>query len=417
MARILYLTQVLPYPLNTGAKVRQYYVLRYLSQKHRVKLVSFVRADDQPEYIAHLEEFCTSVYTVPMLRSRWRDARAVVKGLLTGQPFVIVRDEIAAMRATIERLLASEHFDIVHADQVSMAQYGLLGRGPRRVLDLHNAMYLVTQRLADAEPNLFRRLITQRETAALARYEAGLCSRFDDIVFVTDQDRQAIQFQISLAWRQGQANSKSKIPDERFNTIPICVDPADKLPVIPVADPYRVTVLGVMYWPPNAEGVVWFAREVWPSVRAQFPQARFTVVGKNPLPEVCELRESGGIEVTGYVEDLAQILAETAVFIVPLRAGGGMRVKILDAWCWGLPIVSTSIGAEGIALRDGENILIADSAQAFAQATMRLLGETELNHALRQNGRRWVEEKYDWRKVYQAWGDVYARASRNHNES
>ncbi len=399
MARVLYLTQVLPYPLNTGAKVRQYYVLRYLCQKHQLTLVSFVRADDRPEYIAHLEGLA-SVHTVPMSRSRWQDARAVIKGLLTSQPIVIARDEIAAMQAAIERLLANEHFDFIHADQVSMAQYGLLGQGPRRILDLHNAMCLVTQRLADNEPNPIRRLAMRRETKALARYEAGLCACFDSVVFVTDQDRQAIESKI--------LDSRFKISNNGFSTIPICVDPADKPPIAPVANPYRVTAVGLMFWPPNAEGVVWFAREVWPQIYARFPQARFTVVGKNPPPQISRLHGQGGIEVMGYVQDLGRILAETAVFIVPLHAGGGMRVKILDAWCWGLPIVSTSIGAEGIALRAGENILLADSAEAFAQATARLLSEPGLNQSLRQNGRRWVEEKYDWRRVYSAWDKIYA---------
>jgi glycosyltransferase involved in cell wall biosynthesis len=115
------------------------------------------------------------------------------------------------------------------------------------------------------------------------------------------------------------------------------------------------------------------------------------------------------IEVTGYVSNLDQLLAETAAFIVPLRAGGGMRVKILDTWCWGLPIVSTSIGAEGILIRDGENILIADSAETLSKAVRRILREPSLAQILRENGRRWVEEKYDWRQIYASWDTVYTR--------
>ena len=401
MARILYLTQVLPYPLDTGARVRQYYVLRYLSQKHEVTLVSFVRADDQPEHIAHLRTLCTAVHTVPMQRSRWRDARAIVKGLMTANPFVIVRDEIEPMQHVIARQLASDHVDVIHADQVSMAQYGLIGRGPRRVLDLHNAMYLVTQRLADNESNPLRRLIARRETRALAKYEAQLCARYDQVVFVTDDDRRAIESQFD--------RFSVQLPDDRFSTIPICSDPSDKQPIVPVAKPHRITALGVMFWPPNAEGVLWFAREVWPQVRAQFPDMRLTIVGKNPPPYLSDLNNVDDIEVTGYVPDLDRVLAETAAFIVPLRAGGGMRVKILDAWCWGLPIVSTSIGAEGITIRAGENMLVADSAEAFGQAVRRVLGDRELTDRLRRNGRRWIEDNYDWQKTYTAWDDVYAR--------
>lgn len=402
MARILYLTQVLPYPLSTGARVRQYYVLRYLSQKHEVTLVSFVRPDDKVEHVEHLRTFCSAVYTVPMQRARWRDAWAVLKGLVTGEPFVIARDEIAAMQQTLARLMASERFEAIHADQIAMAQYGLMGRqhGLHTVLDLHNAMYLVTQRLADNEPHPLKRLVSKRETRALAKYEAQICEKYDRVVFVTDEDRAAIESQID---RYGVS-----IPPERFNTIPICADPTDKLPIAPVAEPYRITALGVMFWPPNAEGVLWFARDIWPKIQTQFPNVRLTIVGKNPPNELQALNGLGSIEVTGFVPDVKQILAETAVFIVPLRAGGGMRVKILDTWCWGLPIVSTSIGAEGIRIRNGENILIADTVDDLARAVNNVLSNPRSAQRLRQNGRKWIEDNYDWRIVYSAWDKVYA---------
>ncbi len=404
MARILYLTQVLPYPLSTGAKVRQYYVLRYLSQYHEVTLVSFVRPDDRAEHVAHLQTFCAAVHTVPMRRSVWRNVRAGLKALITGQPIVIVRDEIKPMQQLLARLLASEPFEAVHADQVAMAQYALraaraIGPALKRVLDLHNAMYLVTQRLADNETNPIKRLITQRETRALAKYEAQLCAKFDRVVFVTDDDRRAIETQID---RYG-----VKVKPEHFATIPICSDPFDKAVITPVAKPFRVTALGVMFWPPNAEGVAWFAHEAWPQVRANFPEARLTIVGKNPPPMLTDMHGTNGIEVLGFVPDVRSILAETAVFIVPLRAGGGMRVKILDTWCWSLPIVSTRIGAEGIVVQDGENILLADTADELAQAVKRVLGEAKLADRLRKNGRQWIESQYDWRTTYHAWDDIY----------
>jgi glycosyltransferase involved in cell wall biosynthesis len=163
-----------------------------------------------------------------------------------------------------------------------------------------------------------------------------------------------------------------------------------------------------MFWPPNVEGVLWFAWNVWPRVVEQVPEARLAVVGKDPPREVRDLpRHVRNVVVTGYVPDPAPYLAETAVFIVPLRAGGGMRVKIVDAWCWGVPIVSTSIGAEGIELEDGRNILIADEPQALADAVVRVLRDPPLGRRLRENGRRWVEQRYDWRQVYARWDRVY----------
>jgi glycosyltransferase involved in cell wall biosynthesis len=138
-------------------------------------------------------------------------------------------------------------------------------------------------------------------------------------------------------------------------------------------------------------------------VLAELPEARLTVIGKSPPAELA----GEGVEVTGYVADVMPYLTETGVFIVPLQAGGGMRVKILDAWSWGLPVVSTSIGAEGIEARHEDNILIADNAQAFAQAIIRLFKEPTLAHHLAQNGRRTVIEKYNWQDSYSAWNEIY----------
>ena len=171
-----------------------------------------------------------------------------------------------------------------------------------------------------------------------------------------------------------------------------------------------------MFWPPNVAGVLWFARQVLPLVWRVVPEARFVIVGKNPPSEVRALATSPqppGLEprviVTGYVPDPMPYLAASDVFVVPLHAGGGMRVKILDAWLWGQPVVSTTIGAEGITVRDGENILLASSAPAFADAVVRLLTDPALNATLRTNGRTWVEANYSWRVVYRLVDAVYER--------
>jgi glycosyltransferase involved in cell wall biosynthesis len=230
----------------------------------------------------------------------------------------------------------------------------------------------------------------------LARYEAQAYQRLDHVVFVADEDRQVLRERMSRE-------------DSRFTTIPICVDPEEKPLVERGQRPRAVAHLGTMFWPPNVEGVLWFAQEVFPRVLAQVPEARFVVIGKDPPRKVRDLpQQAQSVEVTGYVPDPIPYLAETAVFIVPLRAAGGMRVKILDAWCWGVPIVSTSIGAEGIAVRDGKDILIADTPDTFAQAVVCLLRDPMLGERLRQNGRRWVEERYNWRRVYARWDEVYS---------
>ncbi|HSJ52971.1 MAG TPA: glycosyltransferase family 4 protein [Anaerolineae bacterium] len=407
MSRILFLTQILPYPLSSGAKIRQYYMLRHLARRHEVTLVSFTRADDPAEALEHLQDVCYAVHPVPMHRSPWRNVRAAAKGMLTGLPMVIARDEVAEMKAALRRLVAAQAFDVIHADQLSMAWWARSAarmaepRRPGTVLDEHNAIYLLTRRMAGTERNPLRRAITLREARAFARYERDMCREFDAVVTVTTEDREHL---LALFPPEERERLAFKI-----TVVPICVDPEH---VSPVAHrdggPPTVLHLGTMFWPPNAHGVLWFAREVLPLIHEQVPEARFVVVGKNPPAEVQALTSDPRVQVTGYVADPLPYLESADAVVVPLHAGGGMRVKIVDAWLWGLPIVATPIGAEGIRVQDGENILLAEGAQKCARATVRLLTDQALNRRLRANGRAWVEAHYAWQSVYPLVDRVYA---------
>ena len=415
MKRVLFLSQLIPYPADAGAKVRSYFVLRYLAQRYAITLLAFARPDDRPEAIQHLRQYCEQVITVPIHRTKRRDIRMLIASLLSGDSFIIRRDSVPEMADQIERLITSGSFDYVHADQLWMAQYGLLARQvakdekPYIILDEHNACFQIYQRLAENEEDPFKRWLWAREWPALQRFEAQACAGFDRVITVTEEDRRILQGLVSDAGSDGSNDQTGK----GFDTIPICVDVDAIQPVIPKSGGQDVLHLGTMFWMPNIEGVSWFARQVWPMVRQRFPQATFSVIGKNPPASIRDLSDSSsqgsgsGIVVTGYVADPQPYLEKAAVFVVPLFSGGGMRVKIVDGWRWGLPIVSTTIGAEGIHYRDGENILIADSPEDFARAVIRVLAEPDLAQRLRLNGRRWVKEHYDWRNVYSAWDAIY----------
>lgn len=402
---ILFLTQVLPYPLDTGAKVRAYYVLRHLAQRHAVTLVSFTRAEDQPEHIAHLRSFCHAVHTVPMVRARRLDLLALPASLLRREPVIIARDAVPAMYALLEQVTGAGTFSAVHADQTSMVQYALaaadtiarrMGQRPRLVLDAHNALYKVVERLAAQERRPGVHHFLAWEAQRLARYEQASYRRFDQVVFVTAEDRERLGL-------PGAA------------VIPICADVASTPPVAHPAgavrqvDAARVTFVGALHWPPNAQGIAWFAQAGWPTVYAAAPHARLSIAGKAAPPALAALAASlPGVELLGYVADLTPLLAATAVFVVPLLAGGGMRVKIVDAWRWGVPVVATTVGAEGIDYTPGVELLLADSPADFAAAVLRVLGDPALGEALTAAGRRRVLECYDWRSVYRAWDGVYA---------
>jgi glycosyltransferase involved in cell wall biosynthesis len=430
--KILFLTQVLPWPLDAGPKVRAYYVLRHLAQEHEVTLVSFVRESDRPEAIAHLRSLCRGVHTVPIRRSRVADARFLAESLLRGRSFILARDARPAMDRMLAKVLAEAGpFDAIHADQLWMAPFALRTADaaqqapaqqapaqqdskqrtlrPLTVLDQHNACYRIFERLAESESNGLKRTILRREAAQLAHDEAVACARFDRVVWVTQEDADAV----------AAAAAEHKLPPPPVSAIiPICGDPAAERVVPRIAGSRRVSFLGGLHYPPNAEGVLWFARTILPRVLEQEPDALFTVIGKSP-PE--GLHRVGippaNLQIVGYVDDPRPLLSETAVFVVPLLAGGGMRVKIIDGWTWGLPIVSTTVGAEGIALQEGVQILLADEPGAFADAVVRVLREPALRDRLASSGRAWAEERYGWRSVYRAWNGVYATPAHAETQS
>ena len=403
---ILYLSQLIPYPPDAGPKVRIYHTLRYLSEAgHQVTLVAFEREGDDKRNIEHLRQICHDVHTVDIKRSQTRDAHELIRSLVSNRPFLISRDRVKDMHIKINELLGNNSFDAIHADQLWMAQYALIAGKERAnngrlqmVLDQHNAVYLIPQRMSMNTSNPFKQLVLALESRKLARYEVKTCQQFDRVVWVTEDDRQALT---TIANGAGDF--------EKDLIIPICVDTETSQSLPPSDGAFRVTFLGGMHWPPNAQGIQWFFQNVWPIVQKRSPDSVLTVIGKNPPSSLRSAEDNPQVEATGYVEDLSSYLQETAVFIVPLHSGGGMRVKIVDAWSWGLPVVSTAIGAEGITFDDGQNILIADTPEEFADAVVSVLHNRELANQLSINGRRSVETNYNWRKVYKLWDRVYPR--------
>ena len=393
--RILFLSQLLPLPLDAGPKFRSYYVLRYLAEAgHDVTLLSFRRPSDSEADIQALKAFCRSVETVPMVRSRFKDALSGARSLIANDSFLMVRDRVPEMFERMRALDARKSFDAVHADQLWMAPYALRAvSSGKRVLDQHNAVYKAVERMTDGSSNPLFRVLLGSESSKLQRFEQRTIGEFDDVTWVTEEDRQS--FEPRPAERQ-----------TRERVIPIATDPSTH--ALARRDrPFRVTFLGGMHWPPNAEGVSWFAKSCWPAIAERSSAAVFTVVGKGAPADVRTAPHAERIDVKGYVENLDTVLDETAVFVVPLLSGAGMRVKILDAWSSGLPVVSTAVGAEGMEYRNGDNLLIADEAQEFAEAVLRVLGDSELAKRIGEAGRSTVEQSYDWRKVYQAWDEIY----------
>lgn len=407
--RILFLTQIIPYPPNAGPRVKTWHVLRYLYERgHDVTLASYVREEERP-YVAKLNEVCTAVHTVPITRSRVADVGYWLQSHLSGRPFLIERDDLAGMRHLVQRLLAEQDFDVVHADQLTMTQFALdakKGGGQRRpfiIFDAHNATWSIWERMRQNAP-WFLKPVYQLEENRIKRYEGMLVEAFDHTMVVIDPDRDLL-----LA---GVKNGNTAVLNGRISSIPIAVDAEVLQPITRQPGSRNILTLGTLSYPPNADGIRWFLQEVFPLVQQQVPGVTLTVIGKNPPADFVQLAEQSGgaIEVTGYVDDLTPYMAAAALMVVPVRAGSGMRVRLLEAFARAMPTVTTTIGLEGIIAEADKEILLADDPQSFATATVQLLNNPELQEKLARNGRNLAEARYDWRAVLKLMDNVYAQA-------
>lgn len=404
--KVLLLTQIVPYPPDSGPKVKTYYLLRSLAKRHRITLVAFTRNEQEERDAAVLRDLCDAVHTVHLERSRIRDISALATSLRTNRSWLMERDNQPEMHEFLARLVeqarqAGQPFDLVHADQLNMAMFADQLPLPR-LLDQHNAVWTIFKRMAQQERGP-KRLFLEREWRLLKRFEGDVCQRFEAVTSVSEEDRRAL-FEAMGAQRD-------------MPIIPIAVDAEREQPIPRRADAQGVLSIATMMWPPNVDGIMWFAHDIYPLIRQAIPETRFFVVGQRPVAEVRALPERDpSIEVTGYVADPKSYIEQSACLIVPLRSGGGMRVKILEALARGIPIVSTTIGYEGIDLEPGKHLLVADTPEDFAKAVVRLIHEPDLGGKLARQGRERLLERYDWQAVYPAMEAAYQGIVREHEE-
>ncbi len=405
---ILFLTQIVPFPPDAGPKVKTWHVLRFLAgQGYSVTLVSFVRPEEEP-HLPALADVCTDVHAVPIRRSRVADAGYMVRSYLTGRPFLVERDDLRPMQDAVNRLALEGDFDFIHADQLTMVQFALRAAGlplkkkPKVIFDAHNAVWSIVERMRD-NARWFLKPILGDETRRVKRYEGDLLKTVDHVLAVTDIDRAGLETALNF--------SKVK-PGDRLapiSTVPIAVDTQHLKPIQRPPASKTIVTLGTLHYPPNADGIRWFFNEVFPLVQKRVPDVKLTIIGKNPPQDFLEFasRHAGRVTVTGYVPELAPYLAESALMVVPVRAGGGMRVRILEAFAYAMPVVTTTIGLEGIQAELERDVIVADNADGFAQRVIELLENTALQEKLSVNGRKLAEIKYDWQVVLSAMKKIY----------
>jgi len=391
--RVLLLTQVLPYPPDSGPKVKTFNLIKYLTQQHEITIASFVRGDKSAE-IRELNRYCKAVYTIPIARSIIADSYALIKSMTTNQPWIILRDNRDSMHQLVDKLTKNNHFDIIHVDQLNMAQFAERIKGTPKVLDAHNALWLLYKRLANTMAHGPQKWILNRDWPLLKQYEGDICNQFEAVTAVSDEDKIALQ--------EAAGHNKD------ITVINISVD-LDEMPLIERSDQAdHVLHFGTMYWPPNIDGITWFLNEILPIVQQNRASTIIDLVGARPPQSIISRAQiEPHVNVTGYVADLTPYLEMAGVFIVPLRAGGGMRVKILEALARGLPLVTTTVGCEGIAVEHERHVLIANTPEEFANAIIRLLNDQNFAKQLGLAGRHLIETTYDYHSACKPLDKVY----------
>jgi glycosyltransferase involved in cell wall biosynthesis len=408
MAKILFLTQIVPFPPDAGPKVKTYHVIRALvGQGHSVTLVSFVRPEEV-RHIPALQEICEAVHMVPIRRSRVADVGYMIRSYLTNRPFLIERDDLRPMQDMVNHLVQEDDFQFIHADQLTMVQFAIRGasafpdKKPKVIFDAHNAVWTIVERMKE-NARFFLKPVLAVEAKRVKQYEGELLRTVDHVLAVTDIDKKLLEEALHFS----KVSNNDRISP--MTVIPIAVDTQKLQPVNRKVGSKNIVTLGTLHYPPNADGIRWFFNEVFPLVQKRVPDATLTIIGKNPPQDFVELaeRNPGVIKVTGYVDDLVPYLKESALMVVPVRAGGGMRVRILEAFAYAMPVVTTTVGLEGIYGTPDYDVLVADTPADFANRTSELLENVSLQEKLSTNGRELATTKYDWQAVLSAMRPIY----------
>jgi sugar transferase (PEP-CTERM/EpsH1 system associated) len=375
--RILVVTPSLPYPPMWGFNIRVFNILKHLSARNTVSLLCYGERDVQEHHV--LGQMCEQIFTVPDVERSTVERRLLqARSALSRRSFHLQRYLSAPMQATLTRVLREGAYDFVQVESSAMASFDF-GSTPI-VLDEHNLEYELLQRSNQFEGAPVRRAFAAGECRKVQREEIATWHRAKGCVLTSERERAVVN-------REAPTVSTAVMPNG------VALDYFQ--PAVSAPAPGSIVFTGLMTYRPNADGVSFFIRRILPAVRASREEATFTAVGWG-LPDDVRPLLGDGVTHTGRVDDIRPYLAKASVVVVPLRIGSGTRLKVLEALAMAKPVVSTTIGCEGLDLAHGEHLLIADDPDEFARSVVRLLDDRAEAVALGRRGRALVQSRYGW---------------------
>ena len=383
--KLLWITNWLPFPPTSGNPLRVYNLLKRIAQDHQVNLLTFIRDTDSQESLEALSSYCQNIYPIPIGGDLIKDP------LFPDSIFGKLAFLIFPWRAYLSRRMIQKLQEITSVGSVDILQIedSFMGgyihyisplKKIKRALTFHDIDHLKYERLSKIVDNPKNKIKYWLRSLAMRQWEPRLASQFDVNFFTS-----ALDEKIML----------NKNPHINTMVLPNGVDTKEIQPLPMDTSENSILFVGNLSYLPNEDGVLYFYQDIFPIIVKHIPNLHVYIVGLNPSEKIKKL-ESKHIHVTGSVPDLLPYYKRCTACIIPLRAGGGTRLKILEAMAYGRPIVSTSLGCEGLAVEDGKHLLIADNPQAFAEKTINLLSSIELQQTLIQHARELVEQVYDW---------------------
>ena len=391
--RILWLKSDLLLPLDKGGKLRTWHLMRHLARRHEITYLAFKEPAQPAADVDGMRAVAARVETVDRAepaKGTLRFYADAAKHLISPLPYAVGKYRSRAFERRLRGMLESRPFDLLVCDFLVPA-VNLPDQLPcPAVIFTHNVESEIWRRHAETKPGAIARLLYGAQYRRMLRFEALTLARFDGVLAVSDADRRTFEALYPGAIRRPVDIVPTGVDTEYFAPAPS--DPASR----------ELVFTGSMDWLPNEDAMQYFCRDILPLIRAKEPGVSLSIVGRAPTPAVRRLGEEHGVQVTGRVDDVRPYMKDAAVYIVPLRIGGGTRLKIFEAMSMGKAVVSTTIGAEGLPVSDGEHVMLADEPESFADSVVQLLRDTGRRARMASAARTLVVEHYDWSAVADA---------------
>lgn len=358
-----------------------YHILKHLAEHHEVTVAAFGYPDEKRELLEHFPELEGRVHFAGRPYRNWRTLK-LAASLLSRQSHWSYTTMHSDMQNLLDRLVAENDFDIIHSEFPVMTNYRL-DSDALRVMDAHNVEYDNFRRMAEGQSNLLRKLFLNLEYRKFKKEEIEAASRQDAIFVTSERDAELFD---------------RDVPDVPKFQVPNGVDMDFFQPSGEEPEPLSLVYVGMMKYTPNRDAMNWFLDEIFPRIVEKVPGVKLTIVGSNPGEELFS-RASDRVEVTGFVDDVRPYIDRASAYVVPLRMGGGTRLKIIEAMAMRKPVVTTSIGCEGLGLENRETALIADEAGVFAEKTIELMSNRKLAGQLTERAYERAAANFSWKVI------------------